>query len=50
MESATCPECGAPIGGSNHSLDSSNSHATDFEEIAGRRGAEASPWEWARDV
>lgn len=50
METATCPECRAPIGGSGHNLNSSNSRATEFEEIAGRRGAEQSPWAWAREA
>jgi hypothetical protein len=48
MESARCPECRAPIGGSGHRLASSNSRAMDFEEVAGRQGSEASPWAWAR--
>jgi len=50
METATCPECRAPIGGSNHSLTSSNSRATEFEDIAGRQGAQNSPWAWAREA
>ncbi|TFY69868.1 hypothetical protein EVG20_g2978 [Dentipellis fragilis] len=48
MESATCPECGAPIGGSNHSLHASNNRATEFEDLARGQGSEAAPWPWAR--
>ncbi|KAK7060167.1 hypothetical protein VNI00_000931 [Paramarasmius palmivorus] len=47
MQASRCPECGAPIGGSDHSLDASNTRAMEFEEIAGRQGAERSPWAWA---
>ncbi|KAI3610997.1 hypothetical protein WG66_013798 [Moniliophthora roreri] len=50
MQVSRCPECGATIGGSNHSLDSSNTRAREFEEIAGRQGAETSPWGWAADA
>ncbi|KAI0056438.1 hypothetical protein BV25DRAFT_1872764 [Artomyces pyxidatus] len=48
MQAATCPECRAPIGGSHHTLNASNTRATEFEEIAGRQGSEAAPWPWAR--
>lgn len=50
MQNAGCPECGASIGGSRHNLNSSNTRATEFEEIAGRQGAQASPWRWAREA
>ncbi|OSX56354.1 hypothetical protein POSPLADRAFT_1037619 [Postia placenta MAD-698-R-SB12] len=41
METARCPECGAAIGGSSHRLISSNTRATEFEEIL--RGGGARP-------
>lgn len=41
METARCPECGAAIGGSSHRLISSNTTATEFEEIL--RGGGARP-------
>ncbi|KAG7096529.1 hypothetical protein E1B28_003958 [Marasmius oreades] len=47
MDASNCPECGAVIGGSNHTLVSSNTRALEFEEIARGQGAEASPWAWA---
>ncbi|KAK1220258.1 hypothetical protein PQX77_016994 [Marasmius sp. AFHP31] len=50
MQASYCPECGAAIGGSNHSLDSSNTRAREFEEISGRQGAQAGHWAWARDA
>jgi hypothetical protein len=44
MESARCPECRAPIGGSSHRVDSSNTRATEFEDIARQQGAVGTPW------
>ncbi|KAM0352236.1 hypothetical protein ACHAP4_009250 [Fusarium culmorum] len=39
MEQATCPECGAPIGGQNHQSVEGVRHATEIEEMAeGLRG------------
>ncbi|TFY82038.1 hypothetical protein EWM64_g1976 [Hericium alpestre] len=38
MEQARCPECSAPIGGSNHQLLSSNTRAMEFEEVARAQG------------
>ncbi|EEB96002.1 hypothetical protein MPER_04937, partial [Moniliophthora perniciosa FA553] len=46
MEASQCPECGATIGGTNHTLDASNTRAREFEEIAGRQGVARSPWGW----
>ncbi|KAI0261395.1 hypothetical protein BC834DRAFT_478813 [Gloeopeniophorella convolvens] len=48
MENATCPECRAPIGGSNHRLASSNTRAMEFEEIAREQGSLDAPWAWGR--
>ncbi|KAF5371448.1 hypothetical protein D9757_009974 [Collybiopsis confluens] len=50
MEASFCPECGERIGGNNHTLDASNTRAREFEELAGRQGAERSPWAWANDA
>ena len=50
MESARCPECRAPIGGSGHQLNNSNTRATEFEEIARHQGSHVSPWQWGRGV
>ncbi|KAK7447385.1 hypothetical protein VKT23_014095 [Stygiomarasmius scandens] len=46
MQVSACPECGERIGGSNHQLDSSNTRALEFEEIARNAGAQSSPWSW----
>ena len=48
MQQAKCPECNAPIGGSNHQLHSSNTRATEFEEIARQQGGLDAPWPWGR--
>ncbi|KAF9268371.1 hypothetical protein L218DRAFT_954733 [Marasmius fiardii PR-910] len=45
-----CPECGAVIGGSNHTLHSSNTRALEFEDIARNQGAQTSPWGWGAGV
>ncbi|KAJ6587167.1 hypothetical protein DFH09DRAFT_248112 [Mycena vulgaris] len=47
-ERSRCPECGAPVGGENHTLDATNGRALEFESIAREAGTEASPWPWAR--
>ncbi|KAJ3559292.1 hypothetical protein NP233_g11303 [Leucocoprinus birnbaumii] len=49
-QTSRCPECGAPIGGSGHQLDSSNTRNRELEAIARRQGALTSPWEWNRDA
>lgn len=41
-----CPECGAAIGGTGHSLLASNTRAMEFEEVARAQGAARSPWRW----
>jgi hypothetical protein len=46
MEQAVCPECGSPVGGSNHTLHSSNSRATEMEDLARQTGSQSSPWAW----
>ncbi|KAJ3004821.1 hypothetical protein NUW54_g4631 [Trametes sanguinea] len=48
METARCPECRAPIGGSGHNLLSSNTRATEFEDLARRHGSADPHWPWAR--
>ncbi|KAI9068435.1 hypothetical protein FKP32DRAFT_1561707 [Trametes sanguinea] len=48
METARCPECRAPIGGSSHNLLSSNTMATEFEDLARRHGSADPHWPWAR--
>ncbi|KZT03360.1 uncharacterized protein LAESUDRAFT_366011 [Laetiporus sulphureus 93-53] len=50
MESATCPECRAPIGGGGHRLHSSNTRAREFEEVAGRQGSLPGAFAWTRDA
>lgn len=44
MQTASCPECGEAIGGSNYNLISSNRRDTELEAIAREHGAQASPW------
>jgi hypothetical protein len=48
METARCPECRAPIGGSNHQLHHSNTRAMEFEEIARQEGSQDPHWAWGR--
>ncbi|KAJ6499128.1 hypothetical protein C8R45DRAFT_981206 [Mycena sanguinolenta] len=48
MERANCPECGAPIGGTGHALDSTNTRAVDLENMVREAGAAPSPWLWAQ--
>ncbi|KAI0332312.1 P-loop containing nucleoside triphosphate hydrolase protein [Cubamyces sp. BRFM 1775] len=48
VERSYCPECGAAIGGTGHSLIANNSRATDLEDILREEGVEESPWSWAR--
>lgn len=47
MQQATCPECGEAVGGTGHNLTSTNTRASDFEDLARRHGAQRSPWAWA---
>ncbi|KIY70900.1 hypothetical protein CYLTODRAFT_391263 [Cylindrobasidium torrendii FP15055 ss-10] len=48
MQQAVCPECSAPIGGMNHSLDSSNTRNRELEDLARGEGAQNSPWAWGQ--
>ncbi|KAJ6594163.1 hypothetical protein B0H19DRAFT_1094164 [Mycena capillaripes] len=48
MQSSNCPECGAAIGGGNHTLDATNRPAVEFEAIAREVGAARSPWAWGQ--
>jgi len=48
VQASRCPECGQPIGGQNHTLDTSNRRAEEFEELARRAGSQGSPWAWGR--
>lgn len=50
VEASRCPECNAPIGGSGHRLDSSNTRATEFEAIARRQGSLNGAFPWTRDA
>ncbi|KAJ7772619.1 hypothetical protein DFH07DRAFT_993348, partial [Mycena maculata] len=47
-ERSNCPECGAPIGGINHTLDSTNRRALEFENMARESGTRPSPWQWGQ--
>jgi len=45
MQQASCMECGAPIGGQGHNLESTNTRNMDMENIAREQyGAQRSPW------
>lgn len=48
MQTARCPECDEPVGGSGHNLLGTNSRAADLEQIAATEGSQRSPWAWAR--
>ncbi|KAH8998233.1 hypothetical protein EDB86DRAFT_3234341 [Lactarius hatsudake] len=48
MQAAYCPECRAPIGGSNHQLHQSNTRAMEFEDIGRRNGSQNPHWPWGR--
>ncbi|EMD37515.1 hypothetical protein CERSUDRAFT_114154 [Gelatoporia subvermispora B] len=48
MATSTCPECGARIGGSNHTLLQNNMRDDRMEQLAREVGAQTSPWAWAR--
>ncbi|KAI9445926.1 hypothetical protein H4582DRAFT_1805091 [Lactarius indigo] len=48
MQAAYCPECRAPIGGSNHQLHQSNTRAMEFEDIGRRNGSQDPHWPWGR--
>jgi len=45
MQVSRCPECDAPIGGSGHRLDPTNSRSSEFEALAVQHGrAQGTPW------
>jgi hypothetical protein len=46
MERSQCPECGAPVGGGGHQLDTSNRRGLEMEEIGRNAGLPPSPWHW----
>jgi hypothetical protein len=48
MERSNCPECGAPIGGTGHVLDTTNRRAVEFEHLGREAGADRSPWAWGQ--
>ncbi|KAG8898032.1 hypothetical protein FRC01_011055 [Tulasnella sp. 417] len=48
MEESHCPECNSVIGGSSHTLNSSNTRATDLENIGAEEGMTASPFAWGQ--
>ncbi|KAJ7496030.1 hypothetical protein B0H11DRAFT_2171669 [Mycena galericulata] len=48
MERSNCPECGAPIGGANHTLDTTNRPALELETMARQAGSLRSPWAWGQ--
>ncbi|KAI5895259.1 uncharacterized protein SCHCODRAFT_01088480 [Schizophyllum commune H4-8] len=48
METARCPECDCPIGGSNHQLHSSNTRAMEYENLAREQGGLDPHWDWGR--
>jgi len=45
-QASTCPECGASVGGQGHNLNTANTRATDYENLLGQQGSQASPWAW----
>ncbi|KAJ8489534.1 hypothetical protein ONZ51_g2873 [Trametes cubensis] len=48
VQTSFCPECGAAIGGSGHTLIASNRRADELEDILRREGAGENPWAWGR--
>lgn len=44
MQRSFCPECRAPIGGSSHRLERTNTVATDYTELAMGQGAQRTIW------
>ncbi|KAF8808644.1 hypothetical protein BYT27DRAFT_6543133 [Phlegmacium glaucopus] len=47
MERSTCPECGAVIGGSNHSLDASNTRSDEYDRLARTLNPQIGGTPWA---
>ncbi|KAH9011840.1 hypothetical protein EDB84DRAFT_994480 [Lactarius hengduanensis] len=46
MQAARCPECRAPIWGSDHRLHQSNTRAMEFEDIGRQNGSQDPHWPW----
>ncbi|KAG0698145.1 hypothetical protein DFH29DRAFT_943008 [Suillus ampliporus] len=46
MEQSICPECGSPVGGQSHRLDSTNTRATQYDNLARQAnpGIAGNPW------
>ncbi|TRM69481.1 hypothetical protein BD626DRAFT_12882 [Schizophyllum amplum] len=45
---ASCPECGATIGGTGHNLTEGNARAEEYEQILRQQGVSQSPWPWGQ--
>jgi len=50
MQNSFCPECRAPIGGMGHQLNSSNTRAREFEDVARGQGSLDGAFPWTRDA
>ena len=50
MQEARCPECNAPIGGQSHRLNTRNTRAQEFEDIARQQGSLDGVFDWTRDA
>ncbi|KAG9090836.1 hypothetical protein FS749_000254 [Ceratobasidium sp. UAMH 11750] len=46
MQRSTCPECGTPIGGSDHQAAAGNTLSRAFVDLAREARAQESPWAW----
>ncbi|KAG2153743.1 uncharacterized protein EDB93DRAFT_1134566 [Suillus bovinus] len=46
MQRSRCPECGSPVGGESHHLDSTNTRAAQYDQLARQvyPGIPATPW------
>jgi len=47
MERSRCPECGSPIGGQSHHLDSTNTRAAQYDELARQANPHIMGTPWA---
>jgi hypothetical protein len=47
MERSRCPECGSPIGGQSHRLDSTNTRAAQYDELARQANPHIMGTPWA---
>ncbi|KAH9934852.1 uncharacterized protein B0H18DRAFT_1114692 [Fomitopsis serialis] len=50
MQNSFCPECRAPIGGMGHHLNSANTRAREFEDVARVQGVLDGAFDWTRDA